>query len=227
MVTLRKRERFRHGTDVATFELECSSDCNAKGKSAVYTHAQVSLITLNRVVFVLSPITPITEGREPSITLRLVVTISGNPVNAPQNAQTGSNPAPAPDHENASPVASAAPYEQPDLEAKAEADKENASANLKQVNPKLAPRFDQLPSDATPGAADAVAGLKSVLSNLEGFVKIADVLADVINACLYFGSDPLTLIDRTKLLIDSSPGQRGVESGQCRLPSRSSARRTR
>lgn len=162
---------------MATYTLECSSDCNSEGESSSSIHihiAGMSLITLNHLVFVLSPMNDI---RQPSATLRLVVTISGNVAHTSQHAQVRSNQTPEP--KSSSLVLLATSSKQPDLEAKAEADNKNASASLSQVDPRLAQRIDQLPSAQVPGTTDGVAGLSSILSNLEGFVKIGDLLADV------------------------------------------------
>lgn len=220
-VTLHKRGRLWHGPDVATYTLECSSDCDAKGKhTCFYLREYVgrSLIALNREVFELSP----TNGnRAPRITMRLVVTISGNLPITSRNAQIGSSRAPA--HELPGPTTLPA-HEEQNVGAKAEADAKNASASLIAVNPKLAPRLDRLSSAQVPGATDAASGLASVLSNLEGFVKIADLLADVRNQSFHAEFD--FLIDLRTGRIASSSGQRGVEPCQCRLPSRSGARRS-
>lgn len=63
----------------------------------------------------------------------------------------------------------------PKLEEKAE----NASASLIAVNPRLALRMDQLHIAQVPAATDALASSTSIVSNLEGFMTIADLLPDV------------------------------------------------
>lgn len=71
------------------------------------------------------------------------------------------------------------PSERPDLQVTAEASVAEASAGVTKVNPKLAQHLDQVSPDRAGIATNATEGLSSILSNLEGIVKIADLLADV------------------------------------------------
>lgn len=89
--------------------------------------------------------------------MRIIVTISGNLTSTQQN-------------------------EYAVMQTEAEADTANASTSLALVNPRVAQYLDKLPS----GAVDASKGLASVLSNLEGIIKIADLLADVSEYCCIF-----------------------------------------
>lgn len=146
--------------------------------------ACMSLIPLNCIAFVLSPKNHNPDSPvETSITLHLIVTISENLNNTLENVEVGSSQ--APDYQDPDPLALVASRELPNLEARAEAVIKNASTSLTQVNSRFAPRLNQLPSDKVSGGAGAVAGLASILSNLEGFFKIADLLVDVINSFLH------------------------------------------
>lgn len=178
------------------------------------------LINLNHVVFALSPIN---GNSEPSIRMRLVVTISKNPATTSQNIPAGSSQ--APEHENPNPDSFTASNELPNLEARAETDTRNVSARSLEVNPRLSLRINQLPSDQVPKAIDALARLESILSNLEGVVKIPDLVPEVINACVHSHSNSLN--DLLTVPIDSPSSQRSVEPCQCHLPGRSDACRFR
>lgn len=105
--------------------------------------------------------------------MSVVVTISRSLPDTSQDAQVGSSRAPV--HEVPSPAALSPLHEQPDLDAEAE----NASSSLMVVNTRLALRMDQLPNAQVPQATDAVAGLASILSNLEEINTIVDLSPDV------------------------------------------------
>lgn len=78
-VTLYKRGQFWHGPDVATYILECSADCNAKGGLDSFhlrLHAYKLLIFLNIVAIVLLHMD---RNGKPSITMCFFATIAENP----------------------------------------------------------------------------------------------------------------------------------------------------
>lgn len=76
------------------------------------------------------------------------------------------------------------------LQALAEAEVLKGSASLEKVLPKFAERVGQVPVGLTSVTTNAGPGLGSVLSNLEGIMKVADLLADVselgfLGSCLF------------------------------------------
>lgn len=140
--------------------------------------------------------------------MQIVVTISGNPNTSQRNNETDSAPAFGSEQspteiasatEARGAVTSAASPMHTNLQGEAEADLTGASTRLAKVQPKLAERLDLVPSDQTPGAADAVQGLASILGNLDGIVKIVDLLADV--SCPYFFQAFVLEISKLCLLI--------------------------
>lgn len=141
-------------------------------------------------------------SRDPSITMRVVVTILGNVLDTSQDVQAGSSRAPA--HETLSPAALPAQYEQLNLEAKAEADAKNASASFTSASSRLTLRTTQLPKAQVPMAPDAVVGLASILSNLDELIMVINLLPDVSipSFHLEFG----WLSDLLSLLLDSHIG---------------------
>lgn len=141
---------------------------------------------MNPVVFVLLPMD---NYGKPSITMRLVVTVSGNLPDTSQNVRFGLSQASAqeaPIHASLSSV-----HEQPTSDAEAEVEAENASPSLITVNTRLALRMDDLPSAQVPAAADTVADLASILLHLDEFVKIVDLSPDVCILGFHSGFDSL------------------------------------
>lgn len=145
--------------------------------------------------FVLSPIS---TGLSSNPSIRLIVTISGNTAGNEQNTQVTTAVQPTsnvqateistPTRENPTPATPTTLHENTYLRADAEISVMEASTSVANVNTKLAQRMDQLSSNRIGVVTDANAGLVSILSNLEGIVRIADLLADVsissLLACL-------------------------------------------
>lgn len=129
---------------------------------------------------------PINTEHQPSITMRLIVTISGNtPSTVPNalsipSAESTNRVLPAeilpatPDH--AAQITSNA---HPDLQAIAEAEAAKASEDLSKVNPQLHQLMAELPANGASVATPAATGLVSIMSKLDGLIQIANLLADV------------------------------------------------
>lgn len=146
------------------------------------------------------------ENRQSSVTMHIIVTISGNPVNIRQDAEGGSTGVSqsgppvterGSERENRQAIPPIAYLENWNLQVAAETDLTGASASLAQVHPNLTQHLDLLPNSQTPRATDAVHGLASILANLEGIVKIADVLADVSGSLNLFISCSLNIANST------------------------------
>lgn len=127
---------------------------------------------------------------KPDILLRLVVTISGNSISAEQTVQVDpdanltsgplSTESLTPAREtidHPAPIASDHGTEEIDEAEKVQVFKEAA-----QLEPHIAQRADRLPGDQTDIGTSAVDGLVSIMFNLDGIMKIVDILADVRNA---------------------------------------------
>lgn len=132
-------------------------------------------------------LSPLNDPPGASLTIRLV-TISGNAFNAQPNTLSArderpSNPhltSTAPStHETSHLAKPSASTQNSTLQDAAEAETAIASDSLAQVNPQLAHRMDQLEGNGVSVVAGAAKGLGSALSNLNGIVQIADLLAEV------------------------------------------------
>lgn len=122
--------------------------------------------------------------------MHVVVTISGNSATPLQNDNRTSAEASVNDslihptlltRENPHLVIPLVSNEQSNLEVPADAEMAKVSESLIQHNPPLAQHVSQHSANSAPVAADAVAGLASILSKLEAIVQIDDLLADVSN----------------------------------------------
>lgn len=114
------------------------------------------------------------------MTIRLVITVSGNSVNTHQDDNAAPVERPLTDTSLPTPRMSHPASDRTSiLQATAEAETAEGSEGFAQVNPQLAHHMDQLPRNGASVATSATTGLKSSLSNLDGIVQIVNLLTDV------------------------------------------------
>lgn len=162
----------RRSRELATLILDCPSDCFETRESAtshIYSYSK------NKKFLISSHLAVILSSRTGNFgshtTLYLLITILGNLSGTTQIA---------PARLNLDPAALVASAQDPEVEA-AEAETAKALKNAQHVKPSLVQGLAQPSPDQVDVAKDVAGGLASFLSNIDGIMRIADLLADVSN----------------------------------------------